>query len=267
MIELAPGHKQGLVLRSAVMLAAGSAGFGAEYRGLVDFGALGALVTHPLTWQARRPAATAQAVATPGGVLIHSGLPNPGVNGAARRYAGQWQKLGCPVIVHLAAESPEAVQRSVARLEATPGVSGIELGFRDDIHSGEAAAMIAAAVSDLPVLVQAPAGRGVEFAALAGRAGAQAVVVGGGGRAAAMGREGVVNGRLYGPLVFAQTLYEVQQVRATTALPVVAVGGVYGEAQARALLQAGALAVQVDGWLWADPAGVTQLAAVLHAPD
>src|SRR5512137_304237 len=116
MIDLAPGHKRGLGLANPVMNASGVLGFAGEARALVDVSGLGAFVTNALTAMPRTPAQPPNAVQLENGVLIHTGLPNPGVRAALRRYAREWNRLGPPVIVHLAATTPADVRRSVALL-------------------------------------------------------------------------------------------------------------------------------------------------------
>ena len=95
-IELAPQHKRGLHLANPVMNAAGVLGFATEYRRLVDFDRLGAFVTNALTATPRTPAHPPNVVELPDGVVLHTGLPNPGVAAALRRYARDWQRLGTP---------------------------------------------------------------------------------------------------------------------------------------------------------------------------
>ena len=59
----------------------------------------------------------------------------------------------------------------------------------------------------------------------------------------------MVEGRLYGPALFPQALAGVRGL-AQAGVPVIGAGGVYSQAQAQAMLAAGALAVQLDAVLW-----------------
>ena len=105
-IELAPHHKFGLVLPSSVMPASGIFGYGDLYRDLVDVSALGAMVTHPVSYRPRH-ASRGQRVAVHGEhVLIHTGWPNPGLRRVIRRYGRLWSRFPVPVIVHLLATTP-----------------------------------------------------------------------------------------------------------------------------------------------------------------
>jgi len=58
-----------------------------------------------------------------------------------------------------------------------------------------------------------------------------------------------VSGRLFGPALFPLTLSAVQSLR-QLGIPVIAGPGVYRRQEAQAVLDAGALAVQLDTVLW-----------------
>lgn len=257
--ELAPQHKHGLTLSRPVMNAAGMLGFAGEARSWLDLAALGGFVTNPLTWLARTPAAPPNAVAVADGVLIHTGLPNPGVRAAIREYARQWarefRRLRLPVIVHLAATTPDEVQRSVEALERVEGPAGVELGLRDDVTADEVRALVRAARGGPPLLVRLPLAQAPALAEPAAQAGADALTVAAPARLTADVEGRPVTGRLYGPGLFAAALAALQAVLALElGLPVVGAGGVFSAEQAQAMLAAGAAAVQVDIALWRAPA-------------
>ena len=263
MVELAPGHKRGLSLSIPVMNASGVLGFAGENRGLIDFTGLGAFVTNALTATPRTAAHPPNAVPLPNGVLIHTGLPNPGVNAAVRRYAREWARLGAPVIVHLAATTPHEVRRSVAQIEGVEAVSGIELGLRDEVSAGEAASLVGVAWGGLPLIVRLPVLRAGELCQAVARAGADALTVGAPPRAATSVGEKTVTGRAYGPENFALALGAVRQVIETmraAPLPVIGAGGIYSVENALAMLEAGAAAVQVDDAAWREPQIFARLA-------
>ncbi|MCA9911559.1 MAG: dihydroorotate dehydrogenase, partial [Anaerolineae bacterium] len=77
--QITRAGKSSLILESPVMPAAGTMGFADEYKGLVKLDKLGALVTNPVTLYPRSPASGTRVVALDSGVLVHSGLPNPGL--------------------------------------------------------------------------------------------------------------------------------------------------------------------------------------------
>jgi dihydroorotate dehydrogenase (NAD+) catalytic subunit len=242
-------------------------GFAGEARGWVDLSALGAFVTNPLTWSARTPAVPPNAVPLAGGLLIHTGLPNPGVRAALARFRREWARLNIPVIVHLAATTPEEVSHSLEVLERVDSVSGVELGLRDDVTEAELAALVRAAMGGPPLIVRLPAGkvRAVDLCRDAIRAGADALTVGAPPRLTVEVDGRTVAGRAYGPDQFEIALDAVKVVLATLGedtVPVIGAGGVFSPEAARRMLDAGARAFQVDAALWRDPTLLQTLSAV-----
>jgi dihydroorotate dehydrogenase len=268
--ELAPQHKHGLTLARPVMNAAGTLGFVGEARGWVDLAALGAFVTNPLTWSPRTPAAPPNAVALAEGVLVHTGLPNPGVRAALRQYAREWarefRRLRLPVIVHLAATTPDDVQRGAEALERADGVAGLELGLRDDVTAAELRVLVRAARGGPPLVVRLPLAGAPALAEAAVQAGADALIVAAPARAAVEVEGRTVAGRLYGPGQFPAALTAVQAVLALgLGVPVVGAGGVFSAEQAQAMLVAGAAAVQLDAVVWQAPGWIREV-GVPNAP-
>lgn len=275
LIELAPNHKRGLTLRRPVMNAAGTLGFAGEARGLADLAGLGAFVTSPFTWAPRTPAAPPNAIALPpgadssGGVLIHTGLPNPGVRRALARFGREWRRdfarLGVPVIVHLAATSVVDVARSLEWLEREDGVSGLELGLRDDVKLETMVSLIRAARGGPPLVVRLPVLRAAELCVAAVEAGVDALTVGAPARLTVEVEGRAITGRVYGPDQLPAALEAVRAVLAATTaapVPVVGAGGVFSVDGARAMLEAGASAVQVDAALWQGPGILLDLAVL-----
>lgn len=58
-----------------------------------------------------------------------------------------------------------------------------------------------------------------------------------------------MRGRLYGPAIFPLAFGCVQEIIAA-GVPVIAAGGMYEQVQVEALLEAGAIGVQLDAVLW-----------------
>jgi len=264
-VDLAPHHKHGLTLNNPVLNAAGTLGFAQEARSLVALRSLGGFVTNPLTYRARTAAHAPNALALPEGVLVHTGLPNPGVSAALRRWDRDWRRMGLPVIVHLAATTPSETARSLEIVERANGVAAIELGVRDDVGGAELAQVVRAALGAQPLLVRLPQARAVELAPVAAQAGAEALVIAAPPRTEALSGERTVSGRLYGPSTFAAALEALVAVAALgLALPLVGAGGIYTAAQARAMLAAGAVAVQLDAVLWTHPNKLAEIVAAVE---
>jgi dihydroorotate dehydrogenase (NAD+) catalytic subunit len=268
-INLAPDHKSGLTLDNPVMPAAGCFGFGTEYSRLVEVEGLGAIVVGPVTAGPRQGTAPPRTVPVPGGVLLHTGLANPGLGKIVRRYAHAWARSPVPIIVHVAGVSPEEAASCCSRLFGLEAVAGIELGLPDAIASDEAAAIIRAAraVAYQPLIARLPLDSAGSLCEAAVEAGTDALTVAAPPRGTAWHApcEQFISGRLYGPLVLPLALRALRQVAERVSVPLVGCGGVHSAKDARAFLHAGAVAVQVDGAIWRDPGCMAHIAHDLAA--
>lgn len=242
-----------LVLNPPIMNAAGSLGYAPDPRGPVDLARLGAFVTNPVSLKPRTPAHGTRYLDFPGGFLLHTGYPNPGLKSVLRRYAPRWRRAGMPILVHILAQSPEEVMVMVQQVEGTPGVMGVEIGLPPDIEADEAILLAQAAVGELPVVVRLPLDRARELLERAGPAFLEAGVT-----AASLGpprgalpdmKGGLAHGRLYGPSLYPMVPLIVE-LAVRMGIPMIAAGGIYKPQDADALLAAGAAAVQLDAVLW-----------------
>ena len=236
------------------MNAAGSLGFAPDRHGPVELSRLGAFVTHPISLEKRSPAHGTRYLTYPGGFLLHTGYPNLGLRAAIRRYGEGWGRSPIPVLVHLLCQRVDELSQAVQRLEGIPGVAGIELGLPPEIEAGLARVLVQAASGELSVIVRLPLERAVELGGALTRDADQAERL----AAFSLGPPrgllpspdgGLRGGRLYGPAVFPLALATVKSL-STFGVPVISGGGIYRMEQAEAMLQAGAMAVQLDTVLW-----------------
>lgn len=231
------------------MNAAGMLGFFPDPRQPEGWQGLGAFLTNPLSLGARTPAQPERWVAYPGGVLLHNGYPNPGLDAAIRQYARRWQESSVPVIVSILAHTPPEVRLMMDMLEAIDGLAGVELGLPPGIEPAQAVELARAAAGELAVMPRLPFENALDVAQALKAAGVEAVSLGA-PRGALPGRHGrILHGRLYGPSVLPFSLAMTRQL-AGLGLMVVASGGIMQPADARSLLDAGAAAVQIDVALW-----------------
>ena len=79
--------KNDLYFEKALMNAAGTLGFAPDPKGPVELSQLGAFVTNPVSRGARTPARGKRFSPYPGGFVLHSGLPNPGLNAVIQKQA------------------------------------------------------------------------------------------------------------------------------------------------------------------------------------
>jgi len=243
-----------LFLNSPWLNAAGTLGFSPP-RAWRWPASMGAFITNPISALPRSPASNRAALAYPGGLLLHSGHPNPGLAAVLKLNLDRWRRLDVPVWAHLIGEDPAELARMVRRLEEAPdGISVIELGIPPQAQPGEALELARSAAGELPLVVAVPlTAAGEAWLADLKAAGASAVSLTA-PRGSLPDREGRrISGRLYGPSLFPLALAALQSAQ-NCGLPVIASGGVYTLADGECLLQAGALAVQLDTVLWTSSA-------------
>lgn len=257
MIELAPGHKQGLPSLNPVWVAGGMVGYGeAVPRGLQMAG-LGGVVVGPVMASSRAGAALPRVAQTVGGIVLESGWQNRGASSAINRYGKLWANLGCPVVVQLVDADARSMGKLAGRVASVPGVAGLELvPLTHELDVAARMVRNASQASDLPVWVKVSLSEAVGWAKVLVEAGANGLVVGQAPRGElGLVPAGVVSGALHGPLVFALTLPVVRAV-AHLNLPaaLIACGGIHTVAQMNEALAAGADAIQVDTAVWVEPA-------------
>ena len=239
-----------LELSSPWLNAAGMLGFAPGAEGWPWPEMQGGFVTNPVSVNPRTPAETRAALAYPGGGLLHSGLPNPGLKGVLRKYGERWARSTLPVWVHLLADAPEDIHHMALVLEETEGVAAVEVSFPPGAAPEQALAMIEAAVGELAVIACLPlTSAGEPWLKQLPRVGVRGLCLTA-PRGALPGPGGkIVAGRLVGAGLYAQVLAALQWANPLN-LPVVVGSGVFSVAAGRALLDAGAAAVQVDTALW-----------------
>ena len=235
------------------MNAAGSLGFYPNPDSALGLSSLGAFVTNPISLRPRAPARSSRLLSFPGGFLLHTGYPNPGLRTVLRHYSARWARATIPIIVHLLGEDADRVSEMVRRLETTPGVEGFEISLPPKASPDTALWLARAAVGELPVIMRLPMDRATTLAsALSGLPGETCpfTISLGPPRGVLPGQEkGHIQGRMYGPAVFPLALATVHAL-VETGWPVIGGGGVYSAQQAKAMLAAGAIAVQLDAVFW-----------------
>lgn len=256
-IQITRSDKNTLFIETPVMPASGVFGFGDVYRDIVNVEKLGAIVTNPVTYQPWMPASGTRVIPLDAGVLVHTGLPNPGISKIMSQYRGLWSKMPVPVILHVAATHTEHVGRCASRVEAEDMIAAIELGLNDDTGPQTAQDFVRAVLrhTEKPLLVRLPMQNAYELAEPVTDAGAGGLVVAAPPRGTARdpysGR--LVPGRIYGPLVKPMALRLVGQLASRSSIPLIGAGGIHSPQDARDFIEAGACAVQVDSVTWIEP--------------
>ena len=275
-----------LALRTPLLAASGTFGYGAEALDLTDSAELGALITPTLTVDPRRGNPMPRTVEAHSGMVHALGLPNPGLEVFLREIVPSFQARPYPVVVSVWGASGEEWARLAAALSATGRVAALELNLTPanllfaDRHGeppqteseqleglGRTVATVRRSTS-LPIIAKLPA-VGMEIGAAARaaeQAGADAVSVSQAFPAVAVRLSagtfrlpGVVGG-LSGPAIKPLALYQVWRVANCVTIPIVGSGGIMTADDALEFLMAGASAVAVGVANLIHPASVAHIA-------
>lgn len=276
MIDLAPGHKVGLLVKNPVLLAGGAIGYGEAMHSGLAVKQLGAVVVGPLLHHSGAGAPPPRLAEVPGGFVLGAGLQNRGVNDVLKRFARLWLRLGVPVIVQVAETRPPSLAFVVERLATVEAVAGIELLVAPGADKEAVSQVVHTVVQscDVPVWVKLPLAEAVALAPAAVATGAVGIVVGRPPVATAprssqaAAAPSLVQGALQGPSLFHLMLAALLAV-SRLALPaaLLACGGIHTIEQAQLVLSVpGVCAFQIDSALWIEPGLPNRLATALHPP-
>ena len=239
--------KRDLYFSKPLMNAAGSLGFAPDSRVGITLDSFGAFVTNPISLRPRLPAAQPTVVEYLGGFLLHTGLPNPGLNAGLKKYAMKWSRSDLPVIVHLMADRPEETQQMARSLETQENVMAVELGFAPLLAGDIILLTLEMCLGELPLIFSLPVEQILSLGPRLIQGGADAISIA--PPRGALMADHLITGRLFGPSLFPQSLETVNNA-AKLGLPIIGAGGVWSKDGVEAMLSAGALAVQVDASLW-----------------
>jgi dihydroorotate dehydrogenase len=247
--EDAPIRKWDLHLAKPFVNSTGSLGFTPDSHSMPFLSQLGAFITHPISRFPRNPAGNRACIPYQGGFLLHTGLPNPGINRGKIRYRQRWAGAPVPIIVHLLVETPETLTDMVRSLEGLENILALELGLPPDAAPSTLPAIMDAASGELPVIPCISPDQVSNYLEVVVDLQPAALHLTS-PRGSLPGPNGEnISGRLYGPAIFPQMLLTAQTL-IKTGIPVIADGGIFHAWQASALLDAGVMAVGLDAALW-----------------
>lgn len=247
--EDAPIHKQNLVLSKPFVNSAGILGFTPDPHAMPYLDHMGAFITHPISRRPRRPAGNRCCLPFPGGFLLHTGLPNPGVSRAVKRFSRAWAGAPLPIIPHLLAETPGTLAEMVRKVEGLENLLAIEIGLPPHCNATILRDFAHAAEGELPTVISLEPGYLPELLEPLMDLQPAAVHLHAPRGTLPDGDGSIISGRLYGPAVFPLALGAVQNL-AGSGLRIIAGGGIFSRAQAQATLNAGAFALSLSAVLW-----------------
>lgn len=276
-VNLSVDLGRGLRLRSPVMVASGTFGYGFDAPAL-DRAALGAIVTKGTTLRPRHGNPPTRIAETPSGLLNAIGLQNPGVDHVVHAFAPAWARWDLPVIVNVAGDSVEEYVAIARRVDGVPGIAGLELniscpnvaaGLQFGVDARLAGRLTEAVrratrlhlmvkltpnVTDLTAIGRAIADAGADsLSAINTYVGMKIDV---------RRRRPVLQnqtGGLSGPAIRPLAVRAVWEVAGTVSIPVIGIGGIVNADDALEFLLAGARAIQVGTANYVRPQAVREI--------
>lgn len=242
-------YKRALNFERPFFNAPGSLGFCPDPHSMPFLSHFGAFLTNPISWRPRHPARDRAFLPFPGGYLLHTGLPNPGINRAIRQFSRCWANAPLPIIVHLLAEAPETLAEMVRKLENLENVMAVELGIPPNCDPAQLEAFTYAATGELPVILALSPEQVPTLHQTIQDLQPSAIHLCQ-PRGTLPDVQGVpLTGRLYGPAIFPTMLHMLEKEYSLD-IPLIINGGVFHKWQADALIKAGARAVALGTVLW-----------------
>lgn len=127
----------GVALRSPVLLASGTCGYGDELLGHVNYRKIGGLVAKSITLKPRAGNPMPRIVECHSGMLNAIGLANVGLETFCREKLPAMRKLPCAIIANVAGSTEEEYLQVARTIDRETGVAGIELNLScPNVHAG-----------------------------------------------------------------------------------------------------------------------------------
>ena len=261
-----------LKLKTPLMPASGTFGYGDEYYGILSYEVLGAIVTKSLSLNPKRGNPPPRIHELPYGILNSIGLENIGIERFLREKLPFLEKLNLPIVVSIFGESEQEFIEVAKRLN-TPSISALEVNLScPNVKEGgmlfgsspERVHHIISLLKDttpLPLWVKLPPDpfhlREIVEAAEKGGADAITLV----NTLPAMiidphtGKPllGGLTGGLSGKALFPVALRMVYEAYKCTNLPIIGAGGLYSGEEAISFIMAGASALQIGSAIFSNP--------------
>ncbi|MBP2645506.1 MAG: Dihydroorotate dehydrogenase [Firmicutes bacterium] len=269
----------GISMKTPVMTASGTFGFGPEYSDFVDLNTIGAIVVKGTTLAPRAGNSGCRIAETPAGMLNSIGLENPGSDEFLKATLPKLKKYDVPIIVNISGNTVEEYGKLAAKLSVN-GVAGFELNIscpnvkEGGIAFGTVPQSAAAVVREvkknthLPVIAKLSPNVTdiVAMARAVEEAGADAISLINTLLGMAIDTKswrpvlGNVVGGLSGPAVKPVALRMVWQVANAVNVPVIGMGGIMTALDAVEFLLAGASAVAVGTANFVNPYAAAEVA-------
>lgn len=274
----------GISMKTPVMGASGTFGFGLEYADFLDIDNIGAIISKGITPLPRPGNPGVRVAETPAGMLNCIGLENPGVDAFKRDILPEVSRHSTPLIVNISAGTAEEYGELAAKLDVD-GVAALEVNIScPNVKEGgivfgtdpKAAASVARSVkdhtskpvimklspnvTDITVMAKAVEDAGADAVSLINTLTGMAIDI-----YTQKPLLGNITGGLSGPAVKPVALRMVWQVVNAVKIPVLGLGGIASWQDAVEFMLAGASAVAVGAYNFVNPCAVEEIAEGMDA--
>ena len=263
----------GLRLKNPLLAASGTFGYGVEYEGILDLGALGGLVTKGLYLEPRDGCPTPRIAETPSGLLNAIGLQGVGVRAFVKDVLPRLARYDTAVVVNVCGDTVEEYAEVTRIVDDAPGVAAVEINiscpnvkvggmaFGGDPEMTHAVVAAVRKATRLPVIPKlSPNVADISlFARVAEEAGADALSCINTLLGLAIDVEArrprlaFGTGGLSGPAIRPIAVRMAWQAARAVRIPVIGVGGIGCAADALEFMLAGCRAVQIGTANFVDP--------------
>lgn len=266
-------------MKTPVMGASGTFGFGVEYSDFLDLSEIGAVISKGITPLPRAGNPGVRVAETPSGMLNCIGLENPGLDVFKRDILPKTRHMGAPLIVNISAGSAEEYGRLAEALDVD-GVAGLEVNiscpnvkeggivFGTDPRAAAAVTeqvrthtkkpvivKLSPNVTDITVMAKAVEAAGADAVSLINTLTGMAIDIH--SRRPLLGN---ITGGLSGPAVKPIALRMVWQTAKAVQIPILGLGGIACWQDAIEFMLAGASAVAVGAYNFVNPRAVQEIA-------
>lgn len=267
----------GLHLRTPVLTASGTCGYGAEYADLIDYRRLGGFTTKSVTVEERPGNPPQRVVEVRAGVLNAIGLANVGLKRFLAEKVPFLETMSTTVLVNVAGHSVADYVTVARALDPVPWIAGIELNVscpnvgdgltfgtdpallekvtaavRKELHHTQLVVKLSPNVTDIAALARAAIAGGAQALSLINTYVGLSVDA-----QTWRPRLANVTGGLSGPAVKPLALYNIHRVYRAVArdagVPIIGMGGIQTVTDAVEFFLAGASAIAIGTALFLDP--------------
>jgi dihydroorotate dehydrogenase (NAD+) catalytic subunit len=268
-----------LRLRSPVVTASGTFGYGEEYAEFIDLNRLGAVVVKGLSLQPKEGNPTPRIAETPSGMLNSIGLQNIGIDRFIKDKIPFLRQFNTSVIVNFFGDTIEEYAEAAERLSSADGVHGLEMNIScpnkqagwsifgtDPKVTGDVVSAVRKK-TDLPLIVKlSPNVTDIALMAkVAEDAGADALSVINTITGMAIDihtrkpKLANIRGGLSGPAIRPVAVRMVYEVKQAVSIPIIGMGGIMNSDDAIEFIIAGATAVAVGTANFVNPAAAVEI--------